>query len=51
MTAAGDTPLSSFTLWSIRPTVAAEPFVSLSAAPGETVRWSYTYTYAAPRGR
>lgn len=51
VTAAGDTPLSSFALWSIRPTVAAEPFVSLSAAPGETVRWSYTYTYAAPRGR
>jgi hypothetical protein len=46
----GDKPMSSFTVWSIRPTVAAEPFVTLSAAPGETVTWSNTYTYLAPRG-
>lgn len=51
VTTASDTPLSSFALWSIRPTVAAEPFVTLSAEPGQTVNWTYTYTYAAPRGR
>jgi hypothetical protein len=44
-----DRPLSAFTVWSIRPTVSAEPFVTLSAAPGETASWTYAYTYAAPK--
>jgi hypothetical protein len=47
-TVVGDRPLVGFTLWSIRPTVSPEPFISLSAQPGETVAWSHVYTYAAP---
>ncbi len=44
-----DRPLSAFNVWSIRPTISAEPFVSLSAAPGETTTWTYAYTYTAPK--
>jgi hypothetical protein len=43
-----DRPLSSLQLWSIRSTVAFEPFVTLKAEPGQTVSWTYSYTYAAP---
>lgn len=45
------TPMSRLALWSIRRTVSAEPFVSLKAAPGQTVDWTFTYAYAkaAPR--
>jgi hypothetical protein len=50
-TVTGDRPLSGFTVWSIRPTVSPEPFITLSAQPGETVTWTHTYTYAAPPGR
>ena len=42
------TPISKLALWSIRRTVAAEPFVSLSVAPGKTIDWTFTYTYARP---
>ncbi|QHN03969.1 hypothetical protein FTO74_11740 [Granulicella sp. WH15] len=41
----GDRPLAQAEVWSIRSTVAVEPFVSLSAAPGETIRWSNSYLY------
>jgi len=41
----GDHPLEKEELWSIRSTVALEPFVRLRAAPGETVHWSHSYLY------
>ena len=44
----GDVGMSQMQLWSIRRTVAAEPFITISAAPGQTKRWTFRYTYAAP---
>jgi hypothetical protein len=41
----GDIKMASFTVWGIRRTLAAEPFVTLNAAPGQTLRWRYRYTY------
>lgn len=41
----GDHPLEKEELWSIRSTLAMEPFVHLTASPGQTVRWSHSYTY------
>lgn len=41
----GDRPLSNATLWSIRSTLAVEPFVDVAAEPGKDFTWSYTYTY------
>jgi len=47
--AVSKTPMTSLQLWSIRSTVSAEPFVRLEARPGETIDWSYDYSYT--RGR
>ena len=47
----GDRPLASLALWSIRSIVAAEPFVTISVAPGTTSGWQYAYRYTAPRAR
>lgn len=41
----GDRPLLRESLWSIRSTLAIEPFVHIVAAPGKNVTWSYTYRY------
>lgn len=41
----GDHPLSQFELWSIRPVMGIEPWIHLTAAPGETIHWKYTYMY------
>jgi hypothetical protein len=41
----GDQPLESEELWSIRSTVAMEPFIHMTVAPGKTFRWSYSYLY------
>jgi hypothetical protein len=41
----GDRPLSNASLWSIRTVMAVEPFIDISAAPGEDLHWKYTYTY------
>ena len=41
----GDHPLVSMELWSIRSVLGMEPFIHLTAAPGETIHWSYTYLY------
>jgi hypothetical protein len=40
-----DQPLQKESLWSIRSVLAIEPFVHLTAAPGQTIHWSYTYSY------
>lgn len=42
---AGDRPLASMHLWSIRTVLAMEPFIEMSIPPGKTFRWAYTYTY------
>lgn len=44
----GDRPLTRVELWSIRSVVSFEPFVTLTVAPGQEVRWSYVYDYEAP---
>ncbi len=41
----GDHPLTKFELWSIRSVMGIEPFIHLTAAPGETIHWTYTYLY------
>ncbi len=41
----GDHPLTKFELWSIRSVMGIEPFIHLTAAPGETIHWRYTYLY------
>jgi hypothetical protein len=41
----GDRPLEKEELWSIRSILAMEPFIRLSAAPGKTIHWSYSYLY------
>ena len=41
----GDHPLAKFELWSIRSVMGVEPFIHLTAAPGETIHWSYNYLY------
>jgi hypothetical protein len=46
----GDRPMSRVALWSIRSTLAVEPFLEIAAEPGKDFTWSYTYTYyALPR--
>jgi hypothetical protein len=45
MRVTGDRPIASVSLWSIRPTIAVEPFIAFSIAPGETFTWQYVYTY------
>ena len=47
VTIKGDRPLSRLQLWSIRPVVAIEPYVSLVIDRGQTVRWSFAYHYSA----
>lgn len=42
-----DRPLSALTLWSIKPTVAVEPFITLDIPPGATETWSLHYHYMA----
>lgn len=44
----GDQPLARFALWSIRGTIAPEPFVTIVTEPAVTNRWKYTYRYTAP---
>jgi hypothetical protein len=45
----GDAPITRFNLWSIRTVMAVEPYNAVSVAPGAEQRWSYTYTYTAPK--
>ncbi len=42
---AANRPLAHVSMWSIRSVLAVEPYISLAIPPGETVSWSYTYTY------
>jgi hypothetical protein len=45
MQVTGDRPLSKENLWSIRSTLAVEPFIDMSIEPGKTFTWRYDYTY------
>jgi hypothetical protein len=47
VTIAGDRPLQSELLWSIRSVLAVEPYVKLSIPKGGEESWSYEYTYSA----
>lgn len=46
----GDKPLESTMLWSMRATLAIEPYIKLSIAPGQQTGWKYTYTYGPLSG-
>jgi hypothetical protein len=45
ITMAADVPVVRTAVWSIRRTVAVEPFVAINVAPGAEQRWSWRYTY------
>jgi len=44
-----DHPLVKVNYFSVRSIMAVEPYVAINLAPGQTMRWTYTYTYTAPR--
>ena len=41
----GDRPLASASLWSMRTTLAVEPFIAIGLDPGQEFSWTITYTY------
>jgi hypothetical protein len=41
----GDRPLGKLVYWSIRTTFCPEPYIDLSAAPGQETSWNYTYLF------
>jgi hypothetical protein len=41
----GDRPLANASLWSMRRTVAVEPFIAIGLEPGQEFNWTITYTY------
>jgi hypothetical protein len=41
----GDRPLASASLWSMRSTLAVEPFLAIGLEPGQEFSWTITYTY------
>ena len=45
MRVVGDHPMTQLSLWSIRSVLAIEPFIAISADPGQNMTWNYTYTY------
>ena len=40
-----DQPLASASLWSMRTTIAVEPFIAIGLEPGAEFNWTITYTY------
>ncbi len=46
---AADHPLVKVNYFSVRSIMAVEPYIAINLAPGQTMRWTYTYTYTAPR--
>jgi hypothetical protein len=40
-----DRPLSNAALWSMRTTIAVEPFIALAIDPGQEFTWTLTYEY------
>jgi hypothetical protein len=41
----GDVPLSKIVYWSPRTTFCPEPYIDVTAAPGKTAKWKYTYEF------
>lgn len=41
----GDRPLSNAALWSMRTTIAVEPFIAIALDPGQEFSWTLTYEY------
>jgi hypothetical protein len=41
----GDRPLANASLWSMRNTLAVEPFIAIGLDPGQEFSWTLTYTY------
>jgi hypothetical protein len=40
-----DRPMSNAALWSMRTTIAVEPFIAIGIDPGQEFTWTLTYTY------
>jgi hypothetical protein len=40
-----DRPMSNAALWSMRTTIAVEPFIAIALDPGQEFTWTLTYTY------
>jgi len=49
VTIAGDQPLTRINIFSIDKVQSVEPYIAIELAPGAEKRWTYTYTFAAPR--
>jgi hypothetical protein len=45
MKIAGDRPLSSINLWSIRSVLSVEPFIAMTIEPGSEFTWKISYQY------
>jgi hypothetical protein len=45
----GDQPLTKINIFSIDKVQAVEPYIAIDLAPGAEKRWSYRYTYTAPK--
>jgi hypothetical protein len=45
----GDQPLTHINIFSIDKVQAVEPYIAIDLAPGQEKRWSYRYTYIAPK--
>jgi hypothetical protein len=43
VTVTGDRPLSRLAFWGVGSTICPEPFVAVKLAPGESMKWSWTY--------
>lgn len=46
ITMTADVPLVRTAVWSMRRTVAVEPFVAIDVSPGRDQRWAWRYTFA-----
>jgi hypothetical protein len=41
----GDQPISTLVYWAIRTTFCPEPYIDISAYPGQSINWKYTYDF------
>jgi hypothetical protein len=45
----GDQPLTKINIFSIDKVEAVEPYIAIDIAPGQEKRWTYRYSYTAPK--
>ena len=45
----GDQPLTRINIFSIDKVEAVEPYIAIDLAPGQEKRWTYRYTFSAPK--